>query len=267
MAPPHADVASLDHAARLLSASRRVVAFTGAGVSTASGVPDFRSPGGIWSRYQPVTIQEFVASEDARRTYWRYKKETYADFAAARPNAAHHALARMEERGRLRAVVTQNIDGLHQDAGSRVVVELHGTNRRVACLSCALDYPAPIIQDRLLGGCEVPTCDACGGILKPATVSFGQALPREVWAEGWRWATSCDLLLVLGSSLVVHPAAALPAAAASAGAAVVIVNREPTPLDGLATHVLCGALEEIVPALAAAADGEAEPRSADAGER
>jgi len=267
MAPPPADVASLDQAARLLSSSRRVVAFTGAGVSTASGVPDFRSPGGIWSRYQPVTIQEFVASEDARRAYWRYKKETYADFAAARPNPAHHALARMEERGRLRAVVTQNIDGLHQEAGSRVVVELHGTNRRATCLACGRDYPAPLVQERLLAGCEVPTCDSCGGALKSATVSFGQALPPDVWAEGWRWATSCDLLLVLGSSLVVHPAAVLPGAAASAGAAVVIVNREPTPMDGLAAHVLRGAVEEIVPALAAAAEGETEPRAADAGDR
>ena len=267
MAPRHADVASFEEAARLLAASRRVVAFTGAGVSTASGVPDFRSPGGIWSRYQPVTIQEFVASDEARRTYWRYKKETYADFAAARPNPAHHALARMEERGRLLAVVTQNIDGLHQEAGNRVVVELHGTNRRVSCLSCVREYPAPLIQERLLGGCEVPTCDACGGVLKAATVSFGQALPREVWAEGWRWATSCDLLLVLGSSLVVHPAAALPEAAASAGAAVVIVNREPTPLDGLATHVLRGAVEEIVPALAAAGEGDTGPRAAHAGGR
>jgi NAD-dependent deacetylase len=243
---------ALGEAQRLLAASHRAVAFTGAGVSTASGVPDFRSPGGIWSRYQPVTIQEFVASEDARRAYWRYKKETYGDFAAARPNAAHHALAQLERDGRLQGVITQNIDGLHQDAGSRAVVELHGTNRRVACLECGAAYLAAVIQARLLAGCEVPLCDACGGILKAATVSFGQALPREAWAEAWRLATACDLLLVLGSSLVVHPAAALPGAAASAGAAVVIVNREATPLDALAAHVLRGAVEEILPALAAA---------------
>src|ERR1700694_3776670 len=123
------DRGSFGEAQRLLARSRRAVAFTGAGVSTASGVPDFRSPGGIWSRYQPVTLQEFVASEDARRAYWRYKKETYADFAAARPNAAHHALARLEGDGRLLAVITQNIDGLHQEAGSRAVVERAGSNR------------------------------------------------------------------------------------------------------------------------------------------
>ena len=246
------DLPSFGEAQRLLAASRRAVAFTGAGVSTASGVPDFRSPGGIWSRYRPVTIQEFVASEEARRAYWRYKKETYGDFAAARPNAAHHALARLERDGRLLGVITQNIDGLHQEAGSRAVVELHGTNRRVACLECGHDYAAALIQDRLVAGCEVPRCDACGGILKSATVSFGQPLLPEVWAEASRLATACDVLLVLGSSLVVHPAAALPEAAASSGAAVVIVNREATPLDRLAAHVLRGAVEEILPALAAA---------------
>jgi NAD-dependent deacetylase len=246
------DRGSFGEAQRLLARSRRAVAFTGAGVSTASGVPDFRSPGGMWSRYQPVTLQEFVASEDARRAYWRYKKETYADFAAARPNAAHHALARLEGDGRLLAVITQNIDGLHQEAGSRAVVELHGTNRRVVCLECGRGYAARLIQDRLLAGCEVPLCDDCGGVLKAATISFGQPLPREVWAEASRLATACDLLLVLGSSLLVHPAAALPGAAASAGAAVVIVNREATPLDPLAAHVLRGAVEEILPALAAA---------------
>ena len=246
------DPAMLEEARRVLASSRTTVAFTGAGVSTASGVPDFRSPGGIWSRYQPVTIQQFLASEDARRSYWRYKKETYGDFAAARPNAAHQALARLEGDGRLAAVITQNIDGLHQEAGSRAVLELHGTNRRVCCLSCGQSYPAALIQARLLAGCEVPSCDGCGGILKAATVSFGQALPRDVLADAWRLATACDVFLVLGSSLVVQPAAALPEAAAAAGAAVVIVNREPTPLDSLAAHVLRGAVEEILPAMVAA---------------
>ena len=239
-------------AQRLLGSSRSTVAFTGAGVSTASGVPDFRSPGGIWSRYQPVTIQEFLASEEARRSYWRYKKETFRDFAAARPNPAHHALARLEGEGHLAAVITQNIDGLHQDAGSRTVLELHGTNRRVTCLACHRSYAASLIQDRLLAGCEVPSCDGCGGILKAATVSFGQPLPGDVLAEAWRLATACDVFLVLGSSLVVQPAAALPEAAAAAGAAVVIVNREATPLDQMATHVLRGEVEEILPALVAA---------------
>jgi NAD-dependent deacetylase len=241
----------LGRARELIAECGSAAAFTGAGVSTASGVPDFRSPGGIWSRYKPVPFQEFVLDPEARRRYWLYKKETYRDFADARPNAAHHALARMESAGRLRAVVTQNIDGLHQDAGSERVLELHGTNRRVVCIRCAAAWPAAEIQARLLEGCDVPTCDRCGGILKSATVSFGQALPADVLEASFQVAASVDVLLVLGSSLVVHPAASIPMAAAKAGARLVIVNREPTPLDGLAEVVLREPLEEVVPALAA----------------
>ncbi len=244
-------VVALERARELMAECGSAAAFTGAGVSTASGVPDFRSPGGIWSRYKPVPFQEFVLDPEARRRYWVYKKETYRDFADARPNPAHHALARMESAGRLRAVVTQNIDGLHQDAGSERVLELHGTNRRVVCIRCAAAWPAAEIQARLLEGCDVPTCDRCGGILKSATVSFGQALPADVLEESFHVAASVDLLLVLGSSLVVHPAAAIPMAAAQAGARLVIVNREPTPLDGLAEVVLREPLEEVLPALAA----------------
>ncbi len=241
--------AVLDSARRLVRASRRAAAFTGAGVSTASGVSDFRSPGGIWSRYRPVTIQEFLASEEARRRYWLYKKETYAEVAAARPNAAHLALARLEAAGRLLGVITQNIDGLHQEAGSRRVLELHGTNRRVECLSCRRAYPAAEIQQRLLAGAAIPTCDSCGGLLKPATVSFGQSLPADVLAGAFELARTADLLLVLGSSLLVYPAAAIPEAAAEAGVPVLIVNREQTPLDHLAAVVLHGPVEEVLPAV------------------
>lgn len=243
--------ATLDRARAVLAAAESTAAFTGAGMSTASGVPDFRSPGGIWSRYKPVPFQEFVADPDARRRYWQYKKETYADFARARPNAGHRALAAMESAGRLRGVVTQNIDGLHQEAGSRLVLELHGTNRRVVCIRCAREWPAAEIQSRLLEGCEVPECDHCGGILKAATVSFGQALPADVLEASFHVATTVDVLLVLGSSLVVHPAASIPAAAAEAGARLVIVNREPTPLDGMAEVVLREPLEDVLPALSA----------------
>ena len=240
----------LRRARALLAGAESAAAFTGAGMSTASGVPDFRSPGGIWSRYKPVPFQEFVADPEARRRYWRYKKETYADFAQARPNAGHRALAAMEDAGRLRGVVTQNIDGLHQEAGSRFVLELHGTNRRVACIRCAASFPAAEIQSRLLEGCDVPECDHCGGILKAATVSFGQALPADVLEASFHVATTVDVLLVLGSSLVVHPAASIPAAAAEAGVRIVIVNREPTPLDGAAEVVLREPLEDALPALA-----------------
>jgi NAD-dependent deacetylase len=157
----------------------------------------------------------------------------------------------MEAGGRLRAVITQNIDGLHQDAGSECVMELHGTNRRVACIRCAASWPAAEIQSRLVAGCEVPECDHCGGILKSATVSFGQALPADVLNAAFHTASAVDLLLVVGSSLVVHPAAAIPMAAAKAGARVVIVNREPTPLDGLAAVVLREPIEDVLPALEA----------------
>jgi NAD-dependent deacetylase len=242
---------ALERAREIMAASRSAAAFTGAGCSTASGIPDFRSPGGIWSRYRPVPFQDFVLDPEARRRYWIYKKETYRDFAEARPNAAHRVLARMESAGRLRAVLTQNIDGLHQEAGSARVLELHGTNRRVVCIRCAATWPAAEIQARLVEGCEVPECEHCGGILKAATVSFGQALPADVLEEAFAIATSVDLMLVLGSSLVVHPAAAIPVAAAEAGARVVIVNREPTPLDGLAAVVLRGPVEEVLPALEA----------------
>jgi NAD-dependent deacetylase len=243
-------VARLDDARGILAAARRAVAFTGAGVSTASGVPDFRSAGGVWSRYRPVPFDEFLQSHDARRRYWAYKRETQAAFAAAAPNAAHTTLARLESEGRLVAVVTQNIDGLHQDGGSRRVIELHGTNRRVDCLSCGRSYPNAAIHARLESGVDVPTCDACGGWLKPATISFGQALRPDVLAEAFALAQEADVMLVLGSSLVVHPAAAIPEATAAAGGTVILVNRDPTPLDHLAAVVLREPIEEVVPALA-----------------
>lgn len=242
---------ALEQARALVAAHPCAAAFTGAGVSTASGVPDFRSPGGIWSRYKPVPFQDFVLDPEARRQYWIYKKETYQDFANAKPNAAHHALARMEGAGRLRAVITQNIDGLHQEAGSETVLELHGTNRRVTCIRCAATWSSHEIQARLLAGCEMPECEHCGGILKAATISFGQAMPTDVLAMAFQIASAVDLLLVLGSSLLVHPAAGIPVAAAKAGARLIIVNREPTPLDSLASVILRDPIEEVMPALEA----------------
>jgi NAD-dependent deacetylase len=242
---------ALERARELIAGCSSAAAFTGAGCSTASGIPDFRSPGGIWSRYKPVPFQDFVLDPEARRQYWVYKKETYQDFADARPNAAHHALAQMETAGRLRAVITQNIDGLHQDAGSETVLELHGTNRRVTCIRCAATWPAAEIQARLLAGCEMPECDLCGGILKAATISFGQAMPADLLAQAFQIAAAVDLMLVIGSSLVVHPAAGVPLAAARSGARVIIINREPTPLDALASVILREPIEEVVPALVA----------------
>ncbi len=237
----------LARARELASSCERLVAFTGAGVSTPSGIPDFRSPGGVWSRFQPVTIQEFLASEEDRRRYWEMRRLMWPDFARAEPNVVHRALARLEEGGRVLGVVTQNIDGLHQLAGSRRVVELHGTNRRVECMRCHGESEMAPVQERLAQG-QVPLC-GCGGPLKAATISFGQALKPEVLREAFGLAASCDLMLALGSSLVVYPAAALPEAAASAGAKLILINRDETPLDHLANVLIRGPLEEVVPAL------------------
>jgi NAD-dependent deacetylase len=220
--------------AQWLRQSRFAVAFTGAGISTESGIPDFRSPGGVWSKYQPVMYDDFLASAEARHEYWRQKCEAHADFAAAEPNAGHRVLARWEERGRLWGVITQNIDGLHQMAGSRNVLELHGTNRAVGCLDCHARYePEPLVE-QFLKTDVVPHCPRCGGMLKHATISFGQVLPPAVLEEAARRSRQCDLFLAIGSSLVVEPAASLPRLAHAAGARLVIINRDPTGQDGLA---------------------------------
>lgn len=229
--------------------ARKMVAFTGAGMSTESGIPDFRSPGGIWSQSQPVLYDEFLRSAEARREYWRQKSVAHADFAGARPNAGHAVLARWEEVGHLRGVITQNIDGLHQDAGSRAVLELHGTARWIACLDCSERFePGPMVERFLKSG-QVPPCPECGGLLKHATISFGQALPEEVLAEAAEWSRECDLFLAMGSSLVVEPAAGLPRLAAGSGARLVIVNRDATDQDGSAALVFRASIGETLAAV------------------
>lgn len=235
--------------AGLLANSRRAVAFTGAGISTESGIADFRSPGGVWTRYQPVMFQDFLASAEARRQYWRMKKEGYRELRTARPNAGHRALAALEAAGKLAAVITQNIDGLHQDAGSRRVLELHGTSRHCVCLECQARFDPDGVQRRLEAGEEVPLCEKCGGFLKSATVSFGQALPEEVLSEAFELCTRADLLLALGSSLVVEPAASLPVHAKRNGARLVIINRSETPLDRIADVVLRESIGESLTAV------------------
>ena len=234
---------------RLLTGAQRTVAFTGAGVSTESGIPDFRSPGGIWSRYRPVLFQDFLTSESARRDYWVMKREGYREFRQAKPNAGHRALASLEAAGKLVGIITQNIDGLHQDAGSRMVLELHGTSRRCVCLHCDQSYDPDIIQERLEAGVEIPLCENCGGLLKSATISFGQPMPVEVLTEAIHLCMSTDLVLVLGSSLQVEPAASLPLQAKRNGAALVIINRDPTPLDRVADVVLNESIGESLTAV------------------
>ena len=222
----------------LIRDSSRIVFFTGAGISTESGISDYRSKGGLWERYQPVTFQEFLSDEEKRREYWRRKKELFVQMRDAEPNAGHRAIARLEKAGKLRGVITQNIDGLHHKAGSQKVLELHGTNREVICLACLKTGPFDPVAARLEAGEGIPLCLECGGLLKPNTISFGQALKPAVIEQAVDWAQSCDLMIAAGSTLVVEPAASIPRYAKNAGAWLVIINREPTPLDAYANLVV-----------------------------
>jgi len=233
----------------LLAGARRILVFTGAGISTGSGIPDFRGPNGVWQKRQPVYYDEFLASDDKRREYWEYKLEGYPLFVAARPNATHAAIVALERMGRVQAIVTQNIDGLHQAAGSSAerVVELHGTNAYVECVQCGVESdPAPAMAhfDKTR---QVPTCAACGGWLKAATISFGQPLRPEVIDRGFAEAAGCDLVLALGSTLSVHPAASIPLVAVKRGVPYVIINRGATDHDDVATLRLEGDVAEILP--------------------
>lgn len=226
------------------------VAFTGAGISTESGIPDFRSPGGVWAKYQPVYFDEFMASADARYEYWRQKCEGHRDFAMSKPNAGHRVLAKWEAAGLLSAVVTQNIDGLHQDAGSRTVLELHGTARHIQCMDCVHREPTGPLVKQFIETDRVPNCPACGdGRMKHATVSFGQMLPREVLAEAETISREADLYLAIGSSLVVTPAADLPRLSKHSGAKLAIINRDPTPLDDIADLVIRESIGETLSAV------------------
>ena len=240
--------------ADLLRPARRVLVFTGAGVSTESGIPDFRSPGGIWDRYPMVYYDEFLRDPQAQRNYWLRSRETWPVMAAAAPNPAHEAIVALDRLGKLLLCVTQNVDGLHQQAGlpDERVVELHGTNRVVVCLGCDSVTPREAIQAELVAGVEVPHCARCGGLLKNATISFGQQLPVAALQAAERAANACDACLVIGSSLVVYPAAAVPALAAERGVPVAIVNNTPTSLDPLARVVIREKAGEVLPRAVAA---------------
>jgi NAD-dependent deacetylase len=227
----------LSHAGKLLNDSRWVCAFTGAGISTESGLADFRSPGGVWDRYRTVTFQEFLRDHHARVEYWTMKRDFFNEFKNARPNKAHRALADLERGGKLKCVITQNIDGLHQAAGNSPshVIELHGTNLRAHCLDCGKVWPFAEVQVRLEAGDLDPQCERCGGLVKPSTISFGQPMPEAELARSFDVVSHADLLLMIGSSLVVHPAASIPPMAYEAGAKLIFINRTETPWDHLAT--------------------------------
>ena len=224
----------ISKAVTLLKTSENIAAFTGAGISTESGISDFRSKGGVWERYRIVTYQEFIASHDARVEYWKMKKELYREIKNARPNRAHLALAGLENMGKLKCLITQNIDGLHQDSGSSNVIELHGTNRKAVCLDCGKLWPIEEVQKWLESGEIDPSCDSCNGYVKPATVSFGQSMPEAEMIRAFECATSCNLLLMIGSSLQVEPAASIPREAHTKGVKLIYINRTETPTDHIA---------------------------------
>jgi NAD-dependent deacetylase len=225
---------------------RNIVFFTGAGISTESGVPDFRSPGGVWTKYQPVYFQDFLASEAARIQHWRLKKATYELFKTVRPNIGHHAIRDFEQRGQLLGLITQNIDGLHKLAGvtDEKLVELHGTDRLVTCLKCDKRFASADVYESLAEVFSAPTCDACGGFLKSANISFGQQMPAEPMRRAQIWTEAADVFIVVGSSLQVQPAASFPLIAKRNGALLAIVNRDETPLDDIADYVYHGGIGE-----------------------
>jgi NAD-dependent deacetylase len=241
----------IETVADIICRSRRIVVFTGAGISTESGIPDFRSPGGIWDRYDPseLTYQKFLSSQASREKYWERQKALWPIIAAANPNAGHIAIAEMNRMGKLDCIITQDGDGLHQKSGvpAEKVIELHGTWTKALCLSCGRKYPSEDVQVRLEAGEKVPKCEACGGTMKPDVIQFGQAMPEKETSDAQRRAAQCDLLLVCGSSLVVYPAAEMPLIARDAGAKLVIINVMTTPHDGYADVVIHDKIGDVLP--------------------
>ncbi|MEW6351191.1 MAG: Sir2 family NAD-dependent protein deacetylase [Thermodesulfobacteriota bacterium] len=235
----------VSHAARILHEAERVVVFTGAGISTESGIPDFRSPGGVWSRYNQadLTYQRFRSHEKYRKLYWDYDRARYPAMRDALPNPAHQAVVEIDRSGRLLALITQNIDGLHQKAGSSPdkIYELHGTVNEVTCLDCERRWPREEITDRMeRAGIDVPYCEHCGGPLKCATIAFGQSLPTRVLEDSFTHASNCDLFITIGSSLVVQPANMLPVEAKRRSARLLLVNMSDTPFDQLMDVIILG---------------------------
>jgi len=228
-------------AAELMANARKLVVFTGAGVSTESGIPDFRSPGGIWSRFDPedFTYQKFTTDPEARRKQWRMLGEGHLT-TDAEPNPAHYAIAELDRLSKLDCVITQNVDNLHHKAGvpAEKVFELHGNVQWAVCLSCGRRYPFEHIKARLEGGEEIPDCEECRGMLKPDAVLFGEALPQDVLQEASQRSSDCDLFIVVGSTLVVYPAAYMPLYAVQGGAKLIIVNLSDTSMDAQAAVLI-----------------------------
>ena len=240
--------------ARFIADARRIVVFTGAGLSTESGIPDFRSPGGVWSKMKPIYFQDFVSDPEKRREAWTRAFSGRAGWTGREPNAGHHAVARLVAQGKASRVITQNVDNLHQASGipAAQVIELHGNASYATCLECAERHELADLKTGFEKAGEIPYCRVCGGLVKTATISFGQQMPAEPMARAEAATLACDAFLVLGSSLVVYPAAGFPLMAKRNGARLAIVNREPTELDPYADLVLHDelglALSQAVPA-------------------
>jgi len=247
-------MSSVGQLTRLIIGARHAVVFTGAGISTESGIPDFRSPGGIWSRMRPITYDEFVGSEAMRREAWNRVFSGVTKWVGAKPNAGHLAVASLVAAGKLSSVITQNVDNLHQDSGVPAdrVIELHGNATYAHCLDCGLRHELAVLEQSFLGRGEIPACRDCAGLVKTATVSFGQAMPREAMARAEAESLASDLFVVLGSSLSVYPAAGFPLVAKRNGARLAIVNREPTDQDGSADVVIHEGIGAVMSAVAAA---------------
>jgi NAD-dependent deacetylase len=238
--PHNAAMSAISRLVAFLAGSARTVVFTGAGISTESGIPDFRSPGGVWSRMKPIEFDTFMHNEEARREAWRRAFSGTAGWVGAKPNEGHFAIARLVDTGKVSHVITQNVDNLHQDAGvpANQVIELHGNAGYATCLDCGLRHELADLREPFLQQGTLPACRACGGIVKSATISFGQPMPVEAMRRAEAASRDCDLFIVLGSSLVVYPAAALPTVAKTNGAALAIINREPTEMDRRADIVI-----------------------------
>ncbi|NQV55270.1 MAG: NAD-dependent deacetylase [Rhodospirillales bacterium] len=223
-----------------LATSERAVIFTGAGVSTESGIPDFRSPGGVWTKNQPIYFQDFIDSEDSRRESWRRKIETDKVMLDAKPNFGHMAISKLAQDGKLSRLITQNIDGLHQASGvpEEMIIELHGNATYASCLDCAKRFELAPIKEAFEAAGTLPLCDGCGGHVKTATIAFGQPMPEKEMLRAQEATLACDLFISIGSSLVVFPAAGFPVIAKQNGAKLVILNRDPTEMDDIADLVI-----------------------------
>ncbi len=248
---PAGEQEKIEQARRIVQSAAYLVAFTGAGISTPSGIPDFRSKGtGLWERYDPMEVASLTTFRTAPARFWDWKRTLMRQVWQSQPNPAHYALAKLESQARLKAVITQNIDGLHQRAGSQTVLELHGTIETMTCPSCRRQAPSSQYRALIESGDEMPRCKTCGAVMKPDVVLFEESLPPRTWRAAEKHCASADVILVVGSSLEVWPAATLPEFAVSNGARLIIANLSPTFLDGRAEVLLPYNVAETLPLLA-----------------